>query len=151
MLSYSVSFEVNILASLFYVYGYEQGQEGGDCFDLLAVWESYRNGHWQLFGSQTLVIIGGIDENIKKDGLNIFVYPNPFDDHIKLEYSLDQAENVKIQLIDVFGRIVMRFNEQLRDKGTHEEMIGIPEIPSGTYLLNVEADGIISSKVVIKR
>ena len=83
--------------------------------------------------------------------MNLNIYPNPFDDYIKLEYLLDQAETVKIQLIDVFGRIVIRFDEKLRDKGMHEEMIGIPEIPSGTYLLNVEADGIISSKVVIKR
>jgi hypothetical protein len=128
-----------------------QGQEGGDCFDLLCVWESFRNGHWQLYSSSTLVIIGSIDENTKKDGLNISVYPNPFDDQINLEYSLNQPETVNIQLIDAYGRIVKTLDERIQDKGRHEAQFSIPEIPPGTYLLKVEANGMTFSKVIIKR
>jgi hypothetical protein len=127
-----------------------QGQEGGDCFDLICVWESYRNGHWQLVTSTTLVIIGGIGENDHADDFNISLYPNPFNDCLRIGYFLKDAALVNILIIDTYGRIVKNFDIGIQEVGRHEEMISIPEISSGTYLVKVASNGISGSKVILK-
>jgi hypothetical protein len=73
------------------------------CFYVYLIWESMRNGHWQIFDSKVIMCIGGLDE-LTGDQSFIRTFPNPFSDMVDIAYTLHDADNVKIEISDLFGR-----------------------------------------------
>jgi uncharacterized delta-60 repeat protein len=79
------------------------------------------------------------------------IYPNPIGMHATLEYTLQHAERVSIELLDIQGRKVHTFIEgQDQASGHHQHTIELPEaFPSGTYHLAISsAKGRIMVQVV---
>jgi hypothetical protein len=71
--------------------------------------------------------------NFEKGGLNIRVFPNPFDDKISIQSS-SSPEGLSYRLINTQGRIVK--------KGSlpQETMINAPDLSNGMYLLTILDD-----------
>lgn len=90
-----------------------------------------------------------LDAPIKKIaiGFNIFPNPNSGDFFIENKVEVANSEIGKVEIIDIYGRIVYSVN-QVDDESLH---ISLPEIISGLYFVNIERDGIsYVEKIVIQ-
>lgn len=65
------------------------------------------------------------------------IYPNPIAEHATLEYTLQEAETLSIQLLDLQGKTLLTFVEgQAQAAGEHQQAIELPaSLPAGPYLL----------------
>ena len=82
---------------------------------------------------------------------NLLIYPNPIQDKVVLEYTLQQDEILNIELYDIFGRLIKILAFQVeKSKGAHQEFINIDEnLNSGIYFLRLaNHNGSISIKLL---
>jgi hypothetical protein len=128
-----------------------EGMFGGYYFDLVCFWESWRNGHWQLFSSVNKVIVGMIPESDNSSGLRIKAAPNPFSDILRVECESVQPASVNISLINTNGAVVKEIKNQCIMKGTNTLSIKSAGLPQGIYLLSLESKGVVTSLKVLKR
>lgn len=69
------------------------------------------------------------------------IYPNPIQEHATLEYTLQTAETITIQLLDMQGKAVQTFVEGQRQAAEeHQQAILLSEaLPSGSYLIAISS------------
>ncbi len=58
--------------------------------------------------------------------------PNPFNTQLQIGFTLDKAEDVKLQLFDLTGR-EMRSKEQLFGVGNQQILLDVHGLPPGSY------------------
>lgn len=81
----------------------------------------------------------------------VTVYPVPFTDLLNLGFELNETQRINVRLVDISGKEAMQVCEAERfDKGKHELKLKTGELPVGVYVVEVEANGIISRHKVIK-
>ena len=80
------------------------------------------------------------------NALNISVHPNPVSDLVII--NLDQSySNVMIQLTDATGRVVLKETV----KNSSEVQLNCAHLKSGTYLLNVQSEGLMSVVKIVRQ
>jgi hypothetical protein len=82
---------------------------------------------------------------------DIMVYPNPAGKYTHLTYSLDNPENITIQLVDLSGRCLQSYAENTpQHAGKQEQEIILPgTLPPGAYWITIAAStGITAVKIV---
>lgn len=90
-----------------------------------------------------------VEEVMTFFGKNMSVYPNPSDEMLNLTFELTQNSGVRIEMIDMMGRVVMSRNEGRLPSGFHTYVFE-NEIPNGQYILRVITDnGIMTEQVMI--
>jgi len=79
------------------------------------------------------------------------VYPNPFNENIKVTYSLNTDSRVKISLVDVIGREMSLVNET-QTAGAHTMQIDTKSLSltSGVYFLKLESGNKTSFVKLVK-
>lgn len=90
------------------------------------------------------------NDNVKATELSgVEVFPNPAGDYFTVNVSIDNAEVVKYILSDVAGRVadVKVGNNVSNDTQTFD----IARYPAGVYFLTVIADGVKTTKRIIKK
>ena len=60
-------------------------------------------------------------------------YPNPFRDQTSIQFSLDRAQSVRIEVFDVLGRRIARLVDEVLVSGTHSVTLNAVSLPSGLY------------------
>ncbi len=69
------------------------------------------------------------------------VYPNPVSDQVWFKYSLDSEAAVRIELLDLNGRLIACVSDQHMDAGVHTEgwnlTLASGNLPNGIYLARV--------------
>jgi hypothetical protein len=70
-------------------------------------------------------------------GDTLSAWPNPFNPSVNIAYRLGQASKVRVQLIDLGGRIV-RSGEMQRPAGVQSEQLNFTGLSSGVYLVSVD-------------
>jgi len=104
--------------------------------DSVAVTNITRNWTETVVYPDTMIVLGGtgnVNLNIDEEqglGQNI---PNPFDCETRVELSVSQRENVRMQLLDVSGKVYAEYNNSL-DAGVHT--FDISAAAPQTYILN---------------
>ena len=88
----------------------------------------------------------------EKDELELgelIFFPNPSDGEFNLKFNLEEEGDVKINIIDFNGKVI--FKEKLKNfSEQYDKKIDIKEQPAGTYFLNVQQNGKMStSKIII--
>ena len=79
------------------------------------------------------------------------VYPNPFSASIGLEYSLEKASPVAVKVYDATGREIYTGSEGIQTPGRHTMNINdMATMPSGTYILQLNVDGYLIHKNIVK-
>lgn len=68
---------------------------------------------------------------------NIKLYPNPTYDVSVLSFYLSKSGHIKIELYDVFGRLVKNIKNEALIDGVQEIMINTAELASGIYIIKV--------------
>ena len=80
------------------------------------------------------------------------VHPNPSPVLPSVVYSLDGAANVRLELVDLLGRVVMRRDLGGQGPGQHEVALDRARMPAGVYWLRlVQANRVASARVVLIR
>ena len=86
-------------------------------------------------------IIGGVLE----------VYPNPFNDHAKVIYRIEEGSFVDLAVYDLMGRKVKVLVYDQRDSGTHEVLLKSEGMEHGMYYLMMNTDkGRVTRKVIME-
>lgn len=78
----------------------------------------------------------------------IMVYPNPAEGILFIEGHLDEQRSGKIQLLDLFGRLVLE--KKILSGGSFRESMLLDQLPSGSYIVIVRGeDGKILTREVV--
>ncbi len=111
----------------------------------------------------TLIVINGCGSDTISDSVNIYavsvenrsrdynvrIYPNPADDKLNIDISSDMQQNLKLELIDMLGK--MLWSENISDnKGVYHGSIDINSYPAGIYFISISGENLnICRKIVV--
>jgi hypothetical protein len=68
-------------------------------------------------------------------------YPNPFNPSTTIEFSIPQTSNVKIEVYNIIGELVVSLVNQTLDAGYHRFNFDASSLSSGTYVYQLKASG----------
>jgi type IX secretion system substrate protein len=92
--------------------------------------------------ADTLVIFTGpftsVDDPNEGSNLNLSSYPNPFNNQTTIEYTLDNAAFVAIDVFDVFGNKVAKLVNSRQSEGQHREVFDASQLSQGTYYYTIK-------------
>ena len=95
----------------------------------------------------------GVNESANLNfGLQVF--PNPAGEVVFMQYSLDNTQDVKIELTDIAGKTVYSRTSVKQQPGTHLDFVDLRvlDLKNGTYLLRLYAgEGSATEKIVLTR
>lgn len=66
-------------------------------------------------------------------------YPNPFNPSTIISFKLPNRNYVRLELIDMLGKVVMNIAEGEFDAGTHSIKLNVPHLSSGIYFYKLNA------------
>ena len=83
---------------------------------------------------------------------SILILPNPLKEYANLKYTLQTDDIMSIEMVDVHGKTVRSFVDQVyRHAGPHEDVLRFPvELPAGTYLIVISSPNGRQSLQVMK-
>lgn len=76
-------------------------------------------------------------------------FPNPFNPTTNIQFSVPKAGLVKLDVIDLLGRVVLSFSEQISSPGTYQKTIFSKNLSSGTYLVKMSVGSFSQTKKMI--
>ena len=74
-------------------------------------------------------------------------FPNPFNGQMEFSYSLPNAQEIQLQILDIHGRIITQLDNGVRTAGVHNKVLDANLIPAGVYFVQLQG----TSEVVTKR
>ena len=78
--------------------------------------------------------------------------PNPFERGITLKYTLEEASDVTIRVLNSMGQCVYtHVAAASQSKGAYIEQLKLEDLPTGMYLLNVETNKAMTTTKIVKR
>jgi len=80
---------------------------------------------------------------------NLWTYPVPFKDVLNITFTLNKTSEINISLVDATGRIVENKKVSV-STGVNSTEINTTNLPSGVYILNLENNGQVLHKQVVK-
>ena len=66
-------------------------------------------------------------------------YPNPFNPQTTIPFALAQAGDMRLEVIDVHGRVVQRLEQGYRQAGRYEHTFDARQLASGVYIVRLMA------------
>lgn len=89
--------------------------------------------------------------NINKNVEALAVSPNPAKDMIRIEFSLNKAENIQLEMTDVTGRVVLTDNFGTVNSGSAVKNVSVSKLSPGVYIYNLKSvQGNKSGKLVVE-
>ena len=86
------------------------------------------------------------------DNLELKISPNPFSTSTNLSFFLDKSNNIKIDIIDVNGRIIKTINKGLLSPGNHNITLELSNQKSGLYYYRLTTDKVsITKKMILNK
>jgi hypothetical protein len=90
--------------------------------NIINVWESYHNNHWQLFMSNMGVYISAINDNKNVSPADIDLdqnYPNPFNQTTLIKYYLPSSKLVRLKIYSILGEEIKNLIDEQQESGSH--------------------------------
>ena len=84
--------------------------------------------------SKTIVVKGTAQINT---ATKIFVYPNPFTNYININFEWNKKEELKIQIINMFGTVIYTDKMNAEEGNNSFQYTNQSNLPPGTYLLRL--------------
>ena len=81
----------------------------------------------------------GIND-IKKTDFQLKAFPNPVNEKLSVSYSLNQSENVKLEVVNLLGEKVRELLSGKQTVGQHNLFIGTENLNAGVYFLKVTSN-----------
>jgi len=94
------------------------------------------------------------NENSSSGVINQFnltrLYPNPFNPVLNIDFDINQAGLVEVEISDITGAIVNIVYDGYMTMGKHRKSWNSESLPSGVYFVSLQAGGnTLTSKVVL--
>ncbi len=84
-------------------------------------------------------VVIGSTTGIKKEGMLLnAVYPNPFENMINIDLSVNSKQTGSIQLMDLNGKIILNETRNFQ-KGSNHFTIEVNDIAQGMYILQIQS------------
>lgn len=83
---------------------------------------------------------------------HFFVYPNPFREQTRVGYTVLKKCEVKIDVLDVQGKVVLPYFTGTREPGEYMQIIDMDKegINKGAYVIRLNCGGIVKYRKVVK-
>lgn len=95
--------------------------------------------------------VTGIEEKVSSIS-NFNIYPNPTNDIARIAFNLEDNKNVRLEVIDVLGKIVYVENYGQMNAGQKLIEVDASHLGNGLYIFNIHVDGeVISERVSIRK
>jgi hypothetical protein len=88
-------------------------------------------------------------DGIESETINCLLkqnYPNPASDYTEIEYLLMHSSDVKIEVMDLAGRMVFQIDHGYRNPGSHRIRINTYILEAGTYFYSLKAGQFVDTK-----
>jgi hypothetical protein len=80
-----------------------------------------------------------------------FIAPNPTSGETTIAYSVKNAQEVTIEVVDLAGKTLISINENVLSAGTQFSSFDASNLASGVYCVNIKTNNTISSQKFIKK
>jgi alkaline phosphatase D len=95
----------------------------------------------------TSIITAIVESNIVITG----IYPNPVSSgNVTLQFFVQEPENIQIQLFNSAGALISNIDLGNRQRGIYREVIPLPNIPAGNYIVSFVHGNKVASQSLIK-
>jgi hypothetical protein len=95
------------------------------------------------------ITLTGIGEN-PKSGFNAAIYPNPVNDVMNLVINPGKSKLAVVSILDMSGRMVLNKKYEIQAEDLSTLQIPVSDLPSGMYMVKIQAGGkVISRKVIV--
>ncbi len=102
--------------------------------------ETIANQFWQEFEARFAGLVG-IDAVAVIEGFEVTTFPNPAVEYINFDVSLENTNDILIEIYDVNGKLVERTNLQ-NISGQHVQQMSVSHLSSGSYFAAFTIDGL---------
>ena len=82
-------------------------------------------------------------------GITLGNHPNPFNPSTEISFSLPEASDVRLQVINVTGRIVETLVDGYREAGVHTVTWAGNHAASGVYFYRLEASDYVATRKML--
>jgi hypothetical protein len=84
-----------------------------------------------------------ISVTVVPDNFELFQnYPNPFNPTTKVKFAIPSQSKVHLSVFNILGEQIAVLNNETLEAGTHEMIWNATLLPSGTYLLKINAESL---------
>ena len=108
--------------------------------------------NYNIINVDTMSFASGIETINHPSPVKVKIHPNPFTDQTNISYTLDQSEVVKIEVIDVMGRIVATLVNARQQAGSNNAIFSVSDYNpanSGIYIVRMKIGSFITNKQII--
>lgn len=70
-----------------------------------------------------------------------YVAPNPAQDFTKISYFLNESKNIHIELVEISGKIIKEFINEVQIAGPHNQLLDLTMVAPGIYFIKANANG----------
>ena len=126
-------------------------QYGSDNTYTVAMTATGKSGCTSTIDEKITIVITGL-EKVSDNGFGFEIYPNPFNDHTNINYTLDKSSFVKMTIYDLTGRAVVTLINSNQDIGTHHLNFDVcknQDISPGSYIVQMQLlDRVITKQLI---
>jgi hypothetical protein len=73
-------------------------------------------------------------------------YPNPFNPSTRIRYGIPEESRVKLEVHNMLGNVVTTLIDGVRSQGLYELQWRADNLPSGVYLIRINAESLTSTR-----
>ncbi len=137
-------------------YGWEK-QSDNVWYDMssAAAWTSAYKGSFSIYptlmGTVATATATGIKTNSNELSL-VSAFPNPATDEVSINFGLNQASSVEIEVYDVTGKLAQAIKLENLQVGEHTSKLNVSDLKAGVYMYSVKSTNAkMFSKFVISK
>lgn len=126
--------------------------------DIWIVWESNRDGNWNIYASCKLYIFDDVKNINKNSSISSFKlyqnHPNPFNSSTAIHYQLYQQSYVILDIYDINGRKIRTLVNAVKDSGCHAVIWDAKDyqqndVESGIYFCRLKTGNYFMTKKLV--
>lgn len=101
------------------------------------------------FGAENINGITSVNDAIEQIS-DLQIYPNPFSDHLMLQFYLESSSDVNIELFDMYGRSANLNKNETLYSGTHSIIIPTNQLSHGVWICRITLNDEMHSIKLLK-
>lgn len=86
----------------------------------------------------------------KELNLNLNIFPNPSTESANLSIELEEETKIEVKILDLSGKTVLTSQTKTAAKGKYQESFNISKFSNGMYIFNININGKVYSKEIVK-
>jgi uncharacterized delta-60 repeat protein len=86
-----------------------------------------------------LMVSASVGEHLIPETYTLQAYPNPFNPATTIQFTLPRSSRARLLICDITGQLVSQLADRQFDAGTHRLAFDGSHLPSGIYLLRLDA------------